>query len=411
VARFAFFVALSFVFAGCGGSSDDGDMSSPPDLSDADLTPPPPDLFEPDLIPLAEPPDLAGADLVGYPAAHAPLPQLKKHDNLVLSNTRFVTVTYDDDPNRPTAEAFGAFIFASSYYKLFQGEYGYGGGMQVATVHLPGPTPLTQKSSDVLAAVRDLMDAGMAPAPTDTPDDQVVYAFWIKDGAKLDDGINGASCNDYLGYHSSSIYAGQHFPYMVIADCGAVITDATATASHEVLETVSDPYGSPTDGWYLDQALPDHWYADTGSEVADMCDYEDYAYEGGFALQPSWSNAAAASGKPPCLPETSWPYYGFDVSPATAPTVAAGADIVFTITGWSMFPRKNWSVTWNQSIYSDLTATQMKPSLSTTHLNNGDTLTIKLTCPAGATSGQVGAVDVMSNEFNNRLHPVAFIVQ
>jgi hypothetical protein len=404
-------VVLSIFVTWSGCSSGGGSVDLGPDLSGVDQAQPPPDLFEPDLIPLASPPDLAGVDLTGYPAAHAPLPQVPKHHDALLKNMRLVTVTYDDDPNRAAAEAFGNFIFGSSYYKLFTTEYGFGGGMQVATVHVPGPAPLTQSTVDLLNQLDMLLDAGTAPAPLDTADDQVVYAFWIPDGSKIDDGTNGRSCTDYLGFHSTSIYAGQHFPFMVIADCGAVLVDATATAAHEVIETASDPYGPPLDGYYLDSPLPDHWYADTGNEIADLCSDENYTYEGGFALQPIWSNAAAAAGKAPCLPETSWPYYNLDVSPATVPTVAAGGTVSFTLTGWAFSPRADWSLDYSVSTYSDLTDTQMKPMFSSKKINNGKSVMLTLTVPAGAASGSVGAVDVISAQMNSRGRPVAFKVQ
>jgi hypothetical protein len=380
------------------------------DLAGIDYSKPPPDLAEPDLKPLEGPPDLAGVDLAGYPAVPVSFPSVDKNDGYVMQNTRLVTITYDDDDNRATNEAFGDFIFGSSYYAMLSNEYGFGGGMQVATLHWPAPTPTTQGSNDILDSLRAAMDAGMVPLPMDTKDDNVLYAIYIGKTGAVSDGTNGASCTDWEGYHSYASYNGTKFPYTIIADCGLGIIEVTSTASHEVIETVSDPYDTPL-GYIMDKNLPDLWYGDTGQEIADMCDFENYTYEGGFALQPIWSNAAAAAGNPPCVPQTSWPYYGFSVSPSSAPTVAAGSTVIFTITGWSFSPRKNWNVDWYPASYSDLTQTEMKPTLSSTTINNGKSVTIKLTVPSTAKSGSVGSVDIFSDEFQSRVQPVTFIVQ
>jgi len=393
--------------AGC--KSDD--KAAPADMAAFDAAQPV-DLKLPDLEERtnAGPPDLAGIDLFGYPAPHDPLPLLLPHSGTVLKNVRLVTVTYDDYTNRDSVEAIGDFVFGSQWWKAVSAEYGVVSGVHEGQVHLAGKAPATGTSADLLDALNLRIDAGTAPQPTDDITDQVVYMIFISPTTLLKESFNGTSCQDYFGFHGSKFRNGKRYAYAIVADCGA-FDDVTATFGHELVEAATDPYDGAHGGYFIDPQLPDHWFADTYQESADLCEQEDYVYEGSFALQPAWSNAAAAAGLAPCVPNNDWPYYGFDVSPKTAPTVAAGSTVIFTITGWALSPTKNWTVTYAASQYSDLTETEMKPSLSTTHINNGDTLTIKLTVPATATSGKVGAVDVYSTTYTSRLHPVAFVVQ
>ena len=405
-------VAVLSVFCGltvAGCKSED--KPAPDDLAVDDAAQPI-DLKMPDLEVRqnAGPPDLAGIDLSGYPAPHDPLPLMLAHSGIVLKNVRLVTVTYDDYTNRDSIEAMGDFVFGSQWWKAVSAEYGVVSGVHEGKVHLAGNAPATGTSSDLLDALSLLIDAGTAPQPTDDIKDQVLYVIFISPTTLLKESFNGTSCQDYFGFHGSKFRNGKRYAYAIVADCGS-FDDVTSTFGHELVEAATDPYDGSNAGFSLDAQLPDHWYADAFKEDADLCEDEDYIYEGSFALQPAWSNAAAAAGLAPCVPNNDWPYYGFDVSPKTAPTVAAGSTVTFTVTGWAMSPTKNWGVAATASTYSDLTDAEMKPTLSTTHINNGDTLTIKLTVPATATSGKVGAVDVYSTFYPSRMHPVAFVVQ
>lgn len=401
-------LALLIAVAGCGSNGSPADLATPPDLTTVDLAAV--DLVPTDLADSPGPPDLFGVDLAGYPAAHAPFPQLARHQGGVISHVRLVTVTYDDFPYRAVVEEWGDFVFGSKWLQAVGAEYGVVGGSQIGRVHLPGSAPAEVQTGDLLDKLDVLMDAGMAPAPMDGYDDQVYYAIHLPETTTLTDG-NGKGCQDYYGFHSTSIHGGIIFPFAIIMDCGGGVPDLTSTAAHELIETATDGYQNPHEGYYLDAAFPSHYYAEPFGEVADLCNDENYVYEKGHAMQPSWSNAAAAAGLAPCVPNNGWPFYGMDVVPATAPTVAPGTMVTFTITGWSMSPRNDWSIGVAASMGSALTNMQLHPTLSANKINNGKSVTLTLTVPAGATSGKVGTVDVYSNEIATRLAPASFIVQ
>jgi len=111
------------------------------------------------------------------------------------------------------------------------------------------------------------------------------------------------------------------------------------------------------------------------------------------------------------VPSTSWPFYGVDMQPATAPTVAPGVQVQFTLTGWAMFPRAEWGIAASETELSDFSANEMGATLSGKKLDNGTQVTLTLTVPATAKAGQIGAVDVYSTEISTRRSPASFVVQ
>jgi hypothetical protein len=401
-------LALVASLSAC-GDDDGGPLDLGPDLSSTDLATV--DLAPTDLALPPAPPDLAGADLVGYPAPHQPFPVVEKHAGGIVRQVRLVTVTYDDYLFRAHMEEWGDFVFGSQWLKAVGAEYGVEGGSQVGRVHLPGPAPETVTANDLLDTINTLIDSGKAPAPIDSQNEQVVYLVYLPHETRLDDGHGGVSCRDYFGYHITNIHGGILYPFAFVMDCNTAAADVQATAAHELIESATDPYGFPREGYFIDVMLPSHYFTEALGEVADLCNEEEYFWEAGHAMPPSWSNAAAQEGKEPCVPSTSWPFYGVDVQPATAPTVAPGAQVQFTLTGWAMFPRADWGIGALETELSDFSASEMSATLSSKKLNNGTSVTLTLTVPATAKPGQIGAVDVYSTEITTRRSPASFVVQ
>ena len=60
-----------------------------------------------------------------------------------------------------------------------------------------------------------------------------------------------------------------------------------------------------------------------------------------------------------------------------------GSTVTFTLTGWSTAPTADWKISVDAAYNSDLTAMQTKPQLSADMINNGKTVTLTLTVPAG----------------------------
>jgi hypothetical protein len=338
-------------------------------------------------------------------APHTPMPQLVPHGGQVLANVKLVTLTYTNYADKANVEAFGDAVVASDWYKQVTAEYGVSEGTHDAKVVI-GPAPAMLTDVQVEAQIKQLINTNMVPKPLATGN-QFLYMIYIPPSVTLD-----ASLQGFYGYHAAAITTAGNikFPYAVIIDDGTGIDTTTATAAHELVESATDPYDPPDDGYYVDPPLPDPWFLILG-ENADLCDGEDLIKSGTFAVQRIYSNAAAAAGKSPCIPfdpDDSWN----DVSaePATMPTIPAGGSATFTLTGWSTEEIDDWQIRTYDADFADLVEADITPQLSSDTINNGKTVTVTLHAPATATSGQLGGVYILSGD-NVRPWAIGFIVQ
>jgi hypothetical protein len=345
----------------------------------------------------------------GYAAAHTPLPQVNRHAGVVLANVELVSISYPQFQFANDVNKWGDFVFGSAWFGVGR-QYGVKSGMHARAVTPSGNLPSMMSSDALLQQLDALIAAGAVPAPKTTKSDQYLYMIYVPKTTTVVGSV-GTSCVDYLGYHGSASYQGTVYPYALAVDCGSGLDDLLSTASHELMEAATDPYDGSDAGYYLDVSLPDPWYADSGYELGDLCDGEPNATEDGFALQPIWSNAAAAAGEDPCAPVTRPAFADFSVAPALVPTVAAGSSVSFTLTGWSLAVAEDWPLGVAAAPNSDLSLEPMQPLLSANEINNGKTVTLTLTVPANAISGHVGAVEVRAPGGLPRSWPVAFRVE
>jgi hypothetical protein len=142
-----------------------------------------------------------------------------------------------------------------------------------------------------------------------------------------------------------------------------------------------------------------------------MCEREKPVQEGGFALHRSWSNAAAAASNQPCVPSPEGTgYFNVSASPSTVQTVAAGSTVTFTITGWSNEKVASWPMLLLAASGSDISLTDMNPTLDDYTGQNGKTATLTVQVPKTAQSSQFGGVNIMSGDTQHEW-PVAFTVK
>jgi len=83
--------------------------------------------------------------------------------------------------------------------------------------------------------------------------------------------------------------------------------------------------------------------------------------------------------------------------------------LTFTLTGWSTRPVPDWNLTIEKAERSDLTLDDMRPSLSTTTINNNTGAVLTLHSPPGAPEGAIGGVIVRSGP-TGRPWAVSFVV-
>jgi hypothetical protein len=393
-----FSLSLAFAVAGCGSGDD---MMGPVDAA-ADLTTvTPPDMTPPgDMTP--------------------PVPILSPvdpHSGKVLSSVNLVTVTFDKYQYQNTVQSFGDFVVKSNWYSTIGKDYGVGPGTHLAKVVLTDPADqpgagITDKQ--VVALLTKKINDGTLPKPPMT-NDQNLYMVYFPSTTTVNQPDGSALCSVFAGYHSSATYVGGgKIIYAVIGDCGFGGLDyITSTVSHELAEAATDPFPGGSGSYRMDVMPPDPWTFEDGQEVGDLCETEDDVYEsdqfGTWALQPIWSNSAAAAMMNPCIPSDG-KYNTVTVIPADVPTVAAGQSFTFRITGWANYMTQPWMVRVGDGDYSFYSATDLQANLSGMSINNKGTLTLTLKAPVNANSGDPCGVKVLSGP-TGHIWPVGFIVQ
>jgi len=151
----------------------------------------------------------------------------------------------------------------------------------------------TVTDNDIIQEIYNLIQAHTIPIP----DDNTIFTVHFPKGISVLDANNNASCQigSFCAYHSyfTIIATQQNIAYTVIPDqtsngcqfgCGMTTNpdNTFVTSSHEVVETVTDAYGT----WY------DHA---TGDEIADLCNQDQGTILGrdgqNYKIQLEWSNA------------------------------------------------------------------------------------------------------------------------
>lgn len=338
-------------------------------------------------------------------AAHTPLPQMLPHADVVLDHPKLVTITFSNYAAKAQVEAWGDAVVDSNWWATEGAEWGISTMTHDAKITLgPAPTVIIEDVT-IEALIKNLIETGMVPAPP-SQGSEYVYMIYIPATVPLGDSLQG-----FYGYHAQlTTPAGGRYAYAVILDDNSGIDTVTSTASHELIESATDPFDAPQDGWAIDVPLPDPWYMTIG-EIADLCGFEPVEQEGSYVYQRIWSNAAAAADSNPCVPSHDEPWNNVTADPAEMPTIAAGDSVTFTLTGWSTAQMDDWSVLVSDPAdYSDLTVDEMNPQLDGDTINNGTTLGLTLTAPVTAHSGEVGGVYVYSGDYY-RPWMLGFVVQ
>jgi len=282
-----------------------------------------------------------------YPAKFPQPPQVEFLGGAVLSSPKIVPVYFSgDDPTFVSSLTdFTAKIGATQFWKAATTEYGVGAATSLAPVMLTETAPSTIDDTAIqtwLAGKLNSNDAAFPPADANT-----VYLLYYPPNVTitLSGGPGGASqsCQSFGGYHSNIELDANHstlpVSYAVIPRCadfgGLTGVDAiTATATHELVEAVTDPYPSPTTTFpngaaAYGQVDQNHIIWERilgGGEVGDMCAQFPDSFtkfpELSYTVQRTWSNKAAKTGHDPCVPPLGGEVY-FNGAPVLTDNVVA----------------------------------------------------------------------------------------
>lgn len=227
----------------------------------------------------------------------------------VMASPTVVAITYDGDPNRTDVEAFFHQYAASPAWAQQTMEYGIGPLTVGTPRHLPAPAA----KSD--AAIRQLLAANLGGA-WGPPSQNTLYSFTLPVGSAFTDASGMKFCG---GYHDDVVVAGVDVAYSIQLPCVfpppmTPLQTLTFTLAHELVEGVTDPRWEHDYAWGA--VDPDHavWAYVTDGEVADLCEFvQTFLWTDApgmtYAIQRSWSNAAARAGTDPCIGSPAAAYY------------------------------------------------------------------------------------------------------
>jgi hypothetical protein len=318
-----------------------------------------------------------------------------------LKNPKIIPIFFSNDAMQADLEKFMNGLPGSSYWKATTSEYDVGDVSVGASVVLTEAAP-TSTTSD---AIEKWLAAKLDGTHPEFPaiDGNNIYTVFYPKETIISEPNFGTSCQDYGGYHSETKdAASKPIVYAVLPRCGNfgtfTGTDAvTSGLSHELIEAATDPLPMTDPGYSI--VDKDHiiWNVMPLGEIGDMCTYEPQNYPklvAGFASTKAWSNAAAAAGHDPCVPQATGEVY-FNSSPVLTETVTAniygnkmptkgvqvptGQSKTIDVQLFSDAPTDDWTVQAVDSTYVSGGAKELEFSWDKQLGNNGDVLKLTIT--------------------------------
>jgi hypothetical protein len=340
-------------------------------------------------------------------APHPPFPMLTKGRAGVFKNPRVVSVVAANDDLRADLFAFGDEIIASAWWNSVGAEF----GVEQATegTHIVGPPIVAGMSR---AQMESYIQSAISVNPDMAPDGHTIYMLYLPDGiAAIVDTFNpperNTNCHFYAGYHLPLGRGPDNWG--VAQRCSLLgtreeqIDTLTETASHEIIESATDPM----DGWQIpitSTTAPWRdsvwaWYYGGAVEDADLCETSGIRV-GRFLYQRAWSNQAAHAGGDPCVPAIADAYYNTSAPKEWYP-VAPGGSVDIPITGWSTGQVSDWAIEvtyttgyqgFSASLESMTSTTSATGDFTRPTINNGRVATLSVTPPKNAVRGKTYVV-------------------
>ena len=223
----------------------------------------------------------------------------------VMAAPKVVPILFAGDPYDAQIRDFLSKLPGSTYWAAAVSEYGVG-PVTVFPPYVPTGAPPTYAGNG--AWLQALLTN--PPAGVPAPDNDTLYAFVFPPGW----GAEVGACKSFGADHTwMTMPSGQQVAYTQNPICPGgylgmpALTDATDALSHEIIETVTDPFGYtytsvnwPLSGW------ASAFEGSASAELGDLCEFQpDATYvdpQIGYAVQRIWSNRSQAAGHDPCLP-------------------------------------------------------------------------------------------------------------
>jgi hypothetical protein len=349
----------------------------------------------------ARAPDASGSGDSGW-VDNVPsgMPQVVSYGGPVIKNPVLQSITFPGYDMVSQMDDFVAQIGSTAFWEAAVGEYGVGAPTAQKPVHLLSAAPTSIDDSEIQTWLAQQITGGTSGLMA--PSANAIYV--ISYPATTTVTLQGAtSCTTFGGYHNSVAVGATEVAYAVVPECTfmnmTTLDTITASASHELIEAVTDPHPLTTTPTYasIDQ---NHLYMQVllgGGEIGDLCAQwqSSFFMPSGFTytVQRPWSNAAAKAGRDPCQPEPPGEVF-FNSVPLLTDTVSiayqnqtfstlgasigVGASKTVPVQLYSEGPIGPWKVNAvalnSQGITNDLTFVWDKTSGQ-----NGDTLHLTIT--------------------------------
>jgi hypothetical protein len=314
-------------------------------------------------------------------------PMLVNEGGHILSPLRLIVVAAANDTLRDSLFAFAKALPTSTWWPAVATPYGVSPTATAFTVTGPPLVPGTQLT---LADIDAYVQAAAIDSAGFAADGRTTYLIFLPAGVSCATG----ACPPYSAFHTP--FGPFNALAVVARSSGATLPGLTMAASHEIIESATDP---EEDAWKLESAFHpwtvSPWGLDDGGtfeENADICVGTRYL-DGGFYYQRVFSNQAAALGGDPCVPAISTPYFNVTTNGWYSTTTG---EVSIPITGWSVGAVPDWVI-----FKSAGPKTASLPVATTTlscpdtvlannarqcGLNNGKTATLHVVLPPGSIS-------------------------
>ena len=345
--------------------------------------------------------EVAAPDAGFAEASHASPPQVQANGGPVLASPEIVPIFFAGDGDmQGQIESFLTALAPSSYWTTIASEYGVGAPTVMPSIVSNDAPPTTDDElQEWLEAHLEppiiVPPLAFSPYGWPRPNANTVYVVFLPSGITLTAGSE-VSCVAFGGYHSETTRSG--IVYALLPRCAtndAPIDELTPPTSHELIEAATDPHPGTAPGYVGVDDADLVWDYTPGSEVGDMCEYVETAFQrlvGNYVVQRIWSNASAAAGHDPCVPVLASPYiaaapaldnvmfdYGDGIATTRGVQISNGTSVTIELDLFSDAPTADWAV----GMDDVASVVQMQPaelalSLDKTTGNNGDKLALTI---------------------------------
>ena len=323
------------------------------------------------------------------------LPRLEYHGGAFIRRPRVVTITFsDDDPSLVRhVERFGGAVTRTSWWRSVTADYCVesrgciGAGRDARAVRLDEVLPDELHAVDLTTRVARHAEAGTLGAI----DDETTLLVYLPPRVRLHDAFVPRYCGQGPhAFHRPLRLSTGRAAIAVMPRCGDAAA-LTGTASHELLEMVTNPDTADRGFAFLRGGATSGFTA-AGVEPADPCGIatvDNTLVVEGFVVRRAWSNRAARAGHDPCTPAVrTRPYLA--LVPQTAGTLLRhdGDRELIPMTAAADRPTAAWSVAVTAVENSAGASPCVDAALDTDTVEAGQTVVLTLTRRAGTAPGR-----------------------